>query len=482
MEKSLRGLSIDRDQILYWAFALLIVVSSFSAVLLEEMAVLAIPIGVIFLATIINNYRVVYLMFFFLLPFSIEYSFPGGFGTDLPSEPLMLCLSLLFILLFVNRFSTTSVKIIQHPISIVVILHLLWLFFISLFSVDHVVSYKYTLARSWYILPFYFLSFYMIDAKNVYKSRNIFKLLWIGLVIAITYVMFRHASGGFAFKAINESVKPIFRNHVNYAAMMVLFLPFLVYLRSGSKNKLFYTISILYLILAIYLTYTRAAHLCIFIGIAVFFVVKYKLSKYALGLAAVLIIFIFTFLRSENTYMYYEPDFEKTITHYKFDNLLEATMKMQDISTVERFYRWIAGVHMINEKPITGFGPGTFYPHYRHYTVTSYKTYVSDNPEKSGMHNNYLLSFVEQGVIGFIIMLFLCLFPIIYGEIVYHRLPIGWQKNIVMACVTSVIICSCLLLMNELLESDKIGPLFFIALSIIAIMDPGVKKRFILDK
>jgi O-antigen ligase len=476
LEKSLQGLGIDRDQFLYWAFALLIIVSSFSAIWLDQVAILAIPVGIIFLATIVNNYRLVYLLFFFLLPFSIEYSLPGGFGTDLPSEPLMLCLSFLFILLLVTRITTTPAKILTHPISIVVVVHLLWLYFISLFSVDQVVSYKYTLARSWYIIPFYFLSFYMIDNKDVDKSRNIFKLLWIGLAIAISYVMIRHAALGFTFKTVNESVKPIFRNHVNYAAMMVVFLPFLVYLRNGSKHKWLYSFSILLLIMAIYLTYTRAAHLCVFIGIGVFFVIKYKLSKYAIGLAAVLIIFIFTFLRADNTYMYYEPDFEKTVTHYKFDNLLEATIKMQDISTVERFYRWIAGVHMINAKPLTGFGPGTFYPYYRHYTVTSYKTYVSDNPEKSGMHNNYLLSFVEQGVIGFIIMLFLCLFPIIYGEIVYHRLSPGWQKNLVMASVVSITICCCLLLMNELLESDKIGPLFFIALSIVAIMDTGVSS------
>jgi O-antigen ligase len=106
----------------------------------------------------------------------------------------------------------------------------------------------------------------------------------------------------------------------------------------------------------------------------------------------------------------YAPDFDRTVTHYEFDNLIEATAKGEDISTMERVYRWVAGLHMISEKPVFGFGPGNFYNFYHSYTVTSFETYVSDNPEKSGIHSYYLMTVVEQGFPGLLFFLALSFF------------------------------------------------------------------------
>jgi len=178
----------------------------------------------------------------------------------------------------------------------------------------------------------------------------------------------------------------------------------------------------------------------------------------------------------ENKYLDYAPNYETTVAHYKFDNLIEATYKMEDISTMERVHRWVAGFTMVSERPWVGFGPGCFYPFYKNHTVSSFKTYVSDNPEKSGIHNNFLMVFVEQGIVGFIIMLLLCFFPILLGERTYHQLHIPWQKNIVMAATISIIVTVAVLLINDLLEADKVGPLFFLSLYIIAVLNSSIKK------
>ena len=71
---------------------------------------------------------------------------------------------------------------------------------------------------------------------------------------------------------------------------------------------------------------------------------------------------------------------------------------MEDISTMERVYRWVAGVEMVKDKPIFGFGPGTFYSAYKAYTLSSFQTYVSDNVDHSTVHNYFLLTFIEQGL------------------------------------------------------------------------------------
>jgi O-antigen ligase len=149
---------------------------------------------------------------------------------------------------------------------------------------------------------------------------------------------------------------------------------------------------------------------------------------------------------------------------------------MEDISTVERFYRWVAGINMIEEKPLTGFGPSTFYSNYKSYTVTSYKTYVSDNPEKSGIHNYYLMTAVEQGIPGLLIFVGLCMICILCGEQAFHALKNKEEKALVMAATVSFVLVLAVLIINDLIEADKVGPLFFLSASIIAFYSIRAKE------
>ena len=471
MARSIQNIANNPNRLIYILFVAVSIFSLVGAVVSELYFLALIPFAILFAYTALSQYRYIYILFFFLLPFSIEVYLAGGFGTDLPSEPLMLFLCGLFVLLSIQRKFELKSNMLMHPISIVVALHLIWIYFVSIFSMDHIISFKYALAKTWYIIPFYFLSFLILDSNKEKQFNVIFKALWAGLSIAILYVMYRHMGMGFSFEDINPAVVPIFRNHVNYACMLVIFLPYLVYLFSRSKHKYLYLFQIVFLCVAIYLSYTRAAQLSIVIGALSFFMIRYRLTIYALLISGLVMVSIVISLVHKNNYLQYAPNYETTVAHKKFDNLIEATYKLEDISTMERVYRWVAGFTMISERPVLGYGPGCFYSFYKNHTVTSFKTYVSDNPEKSGIHNNYLMAFVEQGVVGFIIMLFLCFFPIIVGERAYHKLQQPWKKQLLMASIISVIICAAILLMNDLIEADKIGTLFFLSLSIIAILD-----------
>jgi len=221
------------------------------------------------------------------------------------------------------------------------------------------------------------------------------------------------------------------------------------------------------LLAGIFFSYTRAAQASVILLVVFYLIVQWKLVKYAVALTLVLAIAFISFITTDNKYIDFAPDFEKTITHKKFDNLLEATTKMQDISTVERFYRWIAGAYMVGERPLLGFGPGSFYSNYKPYTVTSYKTYISDNPERSGIHNNYLMVTVEQGVIGLLIMMGIVLLPLFYCEQLFHRATDGRDKQLIIAAGACIFITAVTILINELLEEDKIGPLFFYSMAIL---------------
>jgi O-antigen ligase len=141
---------------------------------------------------------------------------------------------------------------------------------------------------------------------------------------------------------------------------------------------------------------------------------------------------------------------------------------MEDISTMERLYRWVAGGHMVPYKPLTGWGPGNFTTFYRSHTVTSFRTYVSENPENSGVHNYFLMTLVEQGVPGLLIIIVLFSFTLLRGETLYHR----WagrpdRQRLVIMSLLSLVVTFAFLLINDLIETDKVGSFFFINLAIL---------------
>jgi O-antigen ligase len=122
---------------------------------------------------------------------------------------------------------------------------------------------------------------------------------------------------------------------------------------------------------------------------------------------------------------------------------------------------------MIGERPWSGFGPGNFYFNYKNYMVSSFVTYVSDNPDKSGIHNYYLMTLVEQGIPGLLVFLTLLIVVVLSGASLYHEVADKELRVLVMAATLSIILIAVTVLINDLIEALKIGGMFFIAMAII---------------
>ena len=93
---------------------------------------------------------------------------------------------------------------------------------------------------------------------------------------------------------------------------------------------------------------------------------------------------------------------------------------MEDMSTVERFYRWIAAVNLFKEHPLVGVGPNNFVSNYKKYTVTAYETYISDNEEKSTVHNYFLLLLTEQGLPALVLYVVLLFVILLSAQKIYN--------------------------------------------------------------
>lgn len=470
--------SLNAKQI--FAYAIGIASVFFSAgILFEQVLFFLIPFLIVGLGFIIWDYRILYVLFLITIPFSVEIYLPNGLGTDLPSEPIMIAITGIGLFLFISKIKEINFIYLYNPITILLILHVCWIGITSIGAQSSIVSFKYLLAKIWYVVPFFFMPFKLI--RSHLESKKAIYLLLVPLMAVVLWVLIRHAGHDFSFRTSNIVVYPIFRNHVSYAAILVMFLPFVYALRQlENKNKtrqLLLSLSILLLVIGIYFSYTRAAQASIIIAIAAYWMVKWKLTKPAV-FAGVIGLFIGVgYLINDKKYLEYAPDYQNTISHFNYDNLLAATYKLEDISTMERVHRWVAGGRMLADKPWLGFGPANFYNTYQDYTLNEFKTYVSDNPEKSGIHNYYLMIAVEQGIFGLLIFLALLIVSLVRGEALYHRMKDVKSKVIVMAALICIVVSCAILLINDMLEADKVGPIFFFSLSVLVVYDVIDRKR-----
>lgn len=431
------------------------------------------PVLLLVLYWAVVDFHKVFLLLLFSLPLSTEVVFDNGFGTDLPSEPLILGCLLGGILILLRYWPTLSKHFLLHPVSLLVLVHFFWIVFTTLASGDPFISLKFTLAKAWYLGVFYFLAGYFIWSVRDY-NQAFWSVFW-PLLATVLIVLIRHSTFGFSFREVNFVLFPFYRNHVAYAGILALFFPLLWFAWRGYPTGSVYWWGLLgtlvLFLVAIYFSYTRAAYLAIVFAGAGYVVVRLRLMRPLLASIAVLALAGSVFLTTGNRYLAFAPDYNKTISHESFDNLIQATYKLEDISTMERVYRWVAAAQMVPEHPWLGFGPGTFTRFYRFYTVNSFRTYVSENKEQSGVHCYYLMTLVEQGIIGLVIFLALSFLVLAKGEQAYHQCVDPQRRRIILAVLLCTIAIDTLLIINDMIETDKVGSFFFLCMAVIVNQD-----------
>ena len=104
-----------------------------------------------------------------------------------------------------------------------------------------------------------------------------------------------------------------------------------------------------------------------------------------------------------------------------------------DASNLERINRWSAALRMFEEKPLMGFGPGTYKFKYAPYQHSSQLTIISTNFGNLGnAHSEYFGPLAEMGVFGLLTLLAIILVAIYKFITLYHRLKNRELKVILM--------------------------------------------------
>ena len=416
------------------------------------------------------EWRWLYFGLFAVLPFTQEIGLLGGFSMDVPSEPLMLALTACVGLALLLGQGRLPAREWRHPLLLILALMLLWTALDAAFSVDTTKSLKYLLAKVWYLTPFVLGTLLVVRRPG--QAWRFAAVYAASATMSVLYVASRHATQGFSFADINWALHPFFRNHVIYATMLALLLPFIWFGRRAAATRvarLGWGVALGVLLFGLLTSYTRASILSVPIAALYFLVLRLRLTRVLLLVVAVATSLTVSYFVVGDRYMEYAPDYEHTVFNgQNFEQHLEATYKFKDVSGMERVYRWVAAARMIGEKPLVGSGAATFYPEYKRYTVKSFRTYVSANPEKSTTHNYFLLQLAEQGLPGFFLFLTLIATALLLAERLYHRAAGRPEvRRVVLAATLCFVIIVFHLTLNELVEVDKIGPVFFVCLALL---------------
>lgn len=454
--------------------ALILLASVGAAIYTGFLYAFALPLVILGIFWAIIDWKSFYWLFIFMLPFSFELDvISGTLSTTLPDEPMMWFFLLVTIVMLCYKKDIIPSWFFKHPLTFIIALQYLWMIVAVIFSENFLPSFKYFLAKTWYLNAFLIIPLFMFKSKADFIRA--FKLFGIPLIIIAIIIFIRHAFDGFSFWGSNLVVQPFFKNHVDHSTVLSMALPIYIVAFQLTKGQKYTRIALLLVILfmvpATFVAQARAAMLAIVFSMVVWFCFRKRIVQWLMPTFYVSIIALLSFVIHDNYYIKLRPEFRHTYTQGTFEDLIKATFAGRDMSSMERLYRWIASVRMSTENPIVGVGPNNFYDHYKGHALSMFKTYVSRNPERSTTHNYFLFMLVEQGWPAMILYGILVAVFLAYAQRVYYRVDDEFYKKVVLGlamCFGAGFVNN---FFSELLETDKIGALFFMSISLVMIID-----------
>ena len=471
----------DKNNTLNWAGAFIVLATIAVFAFTGQYLVLLAPVGVLVLSLIMLNWKTAWWIFLFSIPASIQISFlHDTLSTSVPDEPMMWLFLFTFIIIYAARPSILPEWWWRSPIVLVVVLQFLWLIVAVCFSQEPFISLKFLLAKCWFLVSYFLLPLFIFRTKKDFKRA--FLLFLVPLLITMIIIMIRHAQRHFSFLLINRSISIIYFNRVDYAAVMSMFFPLLLVAYHLMKGMALWKrwamrLIILFFLPAVYFTYARGAIIAIIFALVIGVIIRKKLVQWVMPAVFVLMTVGVTYMVRHNKYIDFRPDYEHTFTHLTFADHLVATFRGTDMSSMERLYRWIAGVRMSTDQPVTGYGPNSFWYFYKPYAVTSFRTYVSRNPERSTTHNYFLFMLVEQGWPAMLLYALLLQVFFVQAQRTYHRFKDRFYRSVTIGVAMLFAAGFINDFFSELIETHKVGALYYIALALLIILTKKSKDE-----
>ena len=412
-----------------------------------------------------------------LTPFAINVSLLPGSELSMPVEPMMILFTLIFFFrILVER--NYDLRLLRHPVSLLLAASVVWMFITSCTSHLPWVSFKYTLARIWFVVPFFYA-----NAQIFRQQKRIREFFWayavgLGIVILISTIK---TLGNFSdLQTLHRVMKPFFNDHTAYGCVIALFLPAAFYFVFSKSNRGWLRVLTLLLFallcVGLFFSYCRAAWLSVIGAIGVYVLirlgmkVKWMVVLFGLGIG------VFFVYQSD---VLYQLGKNHQDSSYDLAGQVKSISNIStDASNLERLNRWASAMRIWRESPAVGCGPGTYQFIYGSYQKSYQLSTISTNAGDLGnAHSEYIGPMTEQGLPGLILVasLFLCTFAT--GVKVYRTAKNPDTARMALAFTLSLLTYYIHGIFNNFLDTDKLSVPFWAFTAAIVALDVYCDKK-----
>lgn len=224
------------------------------------------------------------------------------------------------------------------------------------------------------------------------------------------------------------------------------------------------------LAVALVLSSCRAAWISVVAALMVFVCVLLKIKfKWLLSVGIIMIALFFAFQSQilgalEKNDQDASGDFA--------ENIQSMTNISTDASNLERLNRWNCAFRMFHERPITGWGFGTYQFFYGAFQKQDEKTIISTSSGDMGnAHSEYIGPLAEMGLPGMLLMIVLVSVGIGKGLLVYNKKQKRETKILVLGVTLALITYFVHGVMNNFLDTDKLAVPVWSCFAIITAID-----------
>ncbi|TVR75142.1 MAG: O-antigen ligase family protein [Marinilabiliales bacterium] len=345
----------------------------------------------------------------FVLPFSVTVPLTEGSMIRVPGEPLVLvAAAVLFMEIAGGSFKRMNDVLHRE---------FLWLlpfaaaFLVTIpFSQILVVSVKFS-----FINLLYMLVFYIFVARQLRYDSNLFfqmiLLYSMGMLVVLLWSLFRFWQWEWNPVVMRGIFLPFYNDHTIFgasAAILAALWLSTVTLCRNNKTRIFWLVTGLFFIMTVIFTTSRAALLSLPLFLLVLTLLYLKLKvRHLLIIGGVFLLGVVVFRQPLVNRMQQVEALSYDVNAGIGERTVSSANISTDVSNIERLNRWVSAWRMFKERPLTGFGPGTYQFTYIPYQEPSLmnRLTVTDPwnvPEGSGgtAHSEYLLALSEMGIMG----------------------------------------------------------------------------------
>ena len=414
----------------------------------------------------------------FLVPLSVNLSEFGltSIGWYMPTEPMLFALLLLFVARWLSGEAPDR-ALLQHPVTWVIGLGFLWMGLTILPSSHPIVSLKAWVARGWFVVSFYLLLATWFRDSDRSHARFL-GLLLVPLSVVILYTMIRHAGYGFEKAAGHWVMKPFFKDHTSYGAVLAMMIPPSLAMawrsQQSSLSRVLWAMGVGWLVLGTVFSFTRAAWVSLAVAGALWVLMALG-ARFKTLLATGLVGLLMVGLSWDALVIQLERNKQDSS-----DDLAQHVESISNVSSdasnLERLNRWSCAWAMFQERPLWGWGPGTYQFEYAPFQTSDLRTVIStNNADLGNAHSEYLGPLAEQGVLGLAGVLALLLATCHLGFKLQRTLHDPEKKRLAMGLFLGLITYFVHGVLNNYLDTDKASAPFWGFLALLVVLDFGAK-------